>query len=652
MIAVALFLLLKGDGSREQKLMQYIGSLAIPISYCYFMFSYCYEKTPVRFLKFVKIVDIFILGLEYGSGYWLFMLCGTDIPYVLSMYALVRVCINKPDCAAERQYKLILGLSFLPVVVLYLYVVKLSFVYDPTPFVLGIVLAGVVILVWSRKVYDFSSLASGILLDSMGDGVIAIDVRERIISYNPAEAGIFGDLNSRAVGKHIEELEGFPLDMLHEEGKVEFCRNNRFYQGHAEQILDKYGEKKGYVILILDMTETRNYIEEITCVREQAEQANVARSAFLANMSHEIRTPMNAIVGLSDIIMEESKERKVYEYVCDIKASAHNLLALINDILDLPKVEAGKMELIPTEYHVRSLIKEVLNMMDIVALQHGLMVESEYDMSISCGYFEDESRIKQFLVNLLNNALKFTKKGHVKITVSGRPGEAQDTERLIFQVQDTGCGIREEDLEKIIENFKQIDSKRNRSAEGTGLGLSITGHLAEMMQGTVSVESVYGEGSTFTVEILQKIADARLLSEVPETEAKKEEPLEPFTVKDYKVLVVDDNSISLATIEQALKEKYEVAPNLGVRALQYLKKNRPDLILLDVKMASKDGVETLREIREMEDCQKIPVIMLTSQNDKHTVLESFMLGADNYILKPFNVEDLHERIETVLRKGR
>ena len=433
---------------------------------------------------------------------------------------------------------------------------------------------------------------------------------------------------------------------------MEFCRNDRFYQGHAEQILDKYGEKKGYVILILDMTETRNYIEEITCVREQAEQANIAKSAFLANMSHEIRTPMNAIVGLSDIIMEESKGRKVYEYVCDIKASAHNLLALINDILDLSKVEAGKMELIPTEYHVRSLVKEVLNMMDIVASQHGLMVESEYDMSIPCGYFGDESRIKQILVNLLNNVLKFTKKGHVKITVSGRPGEAQDTERLIFQVQDTGCGIREEDLEKIIENFKQIDSKRNRSAEGTGLGLSIIGHLAEMMQGTVSVESVYGEGSTFTVEILQKIADARLLSEVPETEAKKEEPLEPFTVKDYKVLVVDDNSISLATIEQALKEKYEVAPNLGVRALQYLKKNRPDLILLDVKMASKDGVETLREIREMEDCQKIPVIMLTSQNDKHTVLESFMLGADNYILKPFNVEDLHERIETVLRKGR
>ena len=194
------------------------------------------------------------------------------------------------------------------------------------------------------------------------------------------------------------------------------------------------------------MTDTKNYIEEITQVREQAEQANIAKSAFLANMSHEIRTPMNAIVGLSDIIMEESKGRKVYEYVCDIKASAHNLLALINDILDLSKVEAGKMELVPAEYHVKSLVKEVLNMMDIVASQHGLMVESEYDMTIPCCYMGDESRIKQILVNLLNNALKFTKEGQVKIFVSGRPGEEKGTERLIFKVQDTGCGIRKEDL--------------------------------------------------------------------------------------------------------------------------------------------------------------------------------------------------------------
>ncbi|MDE6202735.1 MAG: hybrid sensor histidine kinase/response regulator, partial [Lachnospiraceae bacterium] len=472
-IVVALSLLLKGDGSREQKLMQYflmgslvqsagyfleltaptveaamaavkmqyLGSVAVPISYCYFMFSYCYEKVPVKILNLLKVVDVFVLGLvftcdlhtfyyssvdwlytpgghgylslEYGPGYWIFMLCGTIIPYTLTIHALICACIKKPDYAADRQYKLILGLSLLPVVALFSYVMKLTSVYDPTPFVLGLVLSGVVILIWSRKVYDFSSLASGILLDSMSDGVIAIDQYERIVSYNPAAAGIFQGLNTRGTGKHIGELDGFPQKMLCGDAREEFCVNGRFYMGHVKQILDKYGEKKGYVILILDVTETRNYIEEITRVREQAEQANSAKSAFLANMSHEIRTPMNAIVGLSDIIMEESIGRKVYGHACDIKASAHNLLALINDILDLAKVEAGKMELISAEYHIKALVGEVLNMMDVVASQRGLVVKSEYDMEIPCCYFGDESRIKQILVNLLNNALKFTREGYV-----------------------------------------------------------------------------------------------------------------------------------------------------------------------------------------------------------------------------------------------
>ena len=271
-------------------------------------------------------------------------------------------------------------------------------------------------------------------------------------------------------GKHIEELEGFPSDILGENVQQEFSLNGSFYQGHVRQIPDRYGENKGYVILILDVTNTRNYIEEIKRVREQAEQANIAKSAFLANMSHEIRTPMNAIVGLSDIIMEVSKGRKVHDYACDIKSSSRNLLALINDILDLSKVEAGKMELVPTEYHIKTLVNEVLNMMDIVASQRGLMLMSEYDMTIPCRYLGDEGRIRQILINILNNALKFTKQGHVKISVTGMKGNTEGTELLTFRIEDTGCGIREKDLEGIFDNFRQLDSKRNRSVEGTGLG--------------------------------------------------------------------------------------------------------------------------------------------------------------------------------------
>ena len=705
MIAAALFLLLRGDGSREQKLMQYflmgslvqnagylleltaptveaatvavkvqyIGSLTIPISYCYFIFSYCYEKAPARILKILEIIDVFImalvftcdlhpfyykqidwmktpgghgyLSLEYGPGYWVFMLCSMIIPYGLSMYALIRVCIKKPEYAVDRQYKLILGLSFLPMIALCSYVAKLTLVYDPTPFILGFVLSSVVILVWSRKVYDFSSLASGILLDSMSDGVIAIDKHGQIVSYNPAAAGIFPDLNTQAIGKHIGEIEGFPQYTLGQDVIEEFCLNGSFYQGHAERILDKYGEKKGYVILILDMTETRNYIEELTRVREQAEQANIAKSAFLANMSHEIRTPMNAIIGLSDIIMEESKGRKVYGYTCDIKSSANNLLALINDILDLSKVEAGKMELIPTEYHVKALVKEVLNMMDIVASQHGLMVESDYDMSIPCGYFGDESRIKQILVNLVNNALKFTKKGSVRISVSGMQGDTEDTERLIFKVIDTGCGIREEDLERIFENFKQLDSKRNRSAEGTGLGLSITKHLAELMNGTVTVESVYGEGSTFTVEILQKIADRRPLSEVPDREARKEEPLEPFTVKDYRVLVVDDNLIN-RKVARSFLQTYGIEiteAESGMEAIELVRNTRFDIIFMDHMMPMMDGIEAVQIIRsECGENGRLPIIIALTANAMEGVRENFLAnGFQDFVTKPIDRRAMH-----------
>ena len=705
MIAIASFLLLRGDGSREQKLMQYflmgsliqnagylleltaptveaalvavkvqyMGSLSVPISYCYFMFSYCYEKAPAKLLRLLKIVDVLVLGLvftcdlhtfyysridwlytpeghgylslEYGPGYWVFMLCSMIIPYALSMYALIRVCIKNPDYAADRQYKLVLGLSFLPVIVLCSYVMKLTLVYDPTPFVLGFVLSSVVILVWSRKVYDFSSLASGSLLDSMSDGVIAIDKHGRIVSYNPAAAGIFQDLNIRVVGKHIGEVNDFPQYELGQDVIEEFCLNGSFYQGHAEQVLDRYGETKGYVILILDMTETRNYIEEITRVREQAEQANIAKSAFLANMSHETRTPMNAIVGLSDIIMEESKGRKVYEYTCDIKASAHNLLALINDILDLSKVEAGKMELVPTQYHVKSLVKEVLNMMDIVASQHGLMLESEYDMSIPCCYLGDESRIKQILINLLNNALKFTKKGHVKISVSGMQGETEDTECLIFRVEDTGCGIREEDFERIFENFKQIDSKRNRSAEGTGLGLSITRHLAELMQGTIKVESVYGEGSTFIVEIQQKIADARPLSEVPEPEARKEMPLEPFTAKGCKVLVVDDNLIN-RKVARSFLQTYGleiIEAESGMEAIELVHRTQFDIIFMDHMMPMMDGIEAVQIIRR--DCGengRLPVVIALTANAMEGVRENFLAnGFQDFITKPIDRRAMH-----------
>lgn len=708
MIGIALLFLLQGDDSGEQRLMQYflvgsliqnagylleltasgveaaivsvkmqyLGSIIVPISYCYFMFSYCYNKKPAKIFSLLKVLDVFVLvlvftcdvhrfyyreikwlvteeghgylRLTYGPGYWLFLVFGTILPYALSMYVLIRSSIKNPQYAAERKHRLLIMLSSLPVVALATYCLKLTSIYDPTPFTLGTTLSLVVILIWSGKVYDFSGLAAGILLNSMSDGVIALDEQRRIVGYNPAAKGIFRELGSRMIGKGMEELKGFPPNMLEEETKEEFCLNDSFYQVHVEQITDKFKKNKGYVVLVLDVTETRNYIEEIKRVREQAEQANVAKSTFLANMSHEIRTPMNAIIGLSDVIMEESKGRKVYEYACDIKSSSRNLLALINDILDLSKVEAGRMELVMGEYHIKTLANEVLNMMDVVAAQHGLKMQYEFDMSIPCRYMGDEGRIKQILINIINNALKFTKQGYVKLSVAGVQGETEDTECLSFRIEDTGCGIRQEDLEKIFENFKQVDSERNRSVEGTGLGLSITKHLVDLMRGTIDVESVYGEGTVFTVKIPQKIIDARPLSEVPADDAKGEEKLEPFVAENCKVLVVDDNLIN-RKVARLLLQPYGLKideAGSGREAIECVEKTRYDIIFMDHMMPQMDGIEAVQIIRkECGENGSLPVIIALTANAMGGVREIFLNnGFQDFITKPLDRGMLHRTL--------
>ena len=708
-IIVALLLLLKGDGSREQKLMQYfligsliqnvgylleltaptleaalvavkieyLGSLTIPISYCYFIFSYCYEKTPKKILFVLKVVDVFVFGLvftcdlhhlyyhniewieninryggylnlDYGPGYWIFMLFGTAVPYVMSLYALVHVCVKMPEYAADRKCKLIFVLSSLPVFALYIYAMKLIQIYDLTPVVLGLVLSGVVILIWSRKVYDFSSLAFGILLDSMSDGVIALDEQRQITNYNPAAAKIFADLSSHMIGKPIEMLAGLPKEMLKEGAKKGFSLNDCFYQERVEPILDKFGKNKGYVVLIYDITETENYIEEMKQVREQAEQANLAKSAFLANMSHEIRTPMNAIVGLSDIIMEESRGHSVYEYACDIKSASRNLLALINDILDLSKVESGKMELVMTEYHVKSLVDEVLNMMDVVASQRGLELRREFDMMMPCRYLGDEGRVKQILINLLNNALKFTKEGYVTLSVAGERGETEETEHLLFRIEDTGCGIRAEDLKEIFENFKQVDSKRNRMAEGTGLGLPITKHLVELMQGTIQVESVYGQGTTFLVQIPQKIVDSRPVAEVLAAAVKMEEKLEPFTVANCKVLVVDDNAIN-RKIAKIVLQSYGLEiteAESGAAAIALVHQTCYDIIFMDHMMPEMDGIQAVQIIRsECGENGSHPVIIALTANAMEGVKKTFLEnGFQDFLAKPLDRKLLHEAL--------
>lgn len=705
MIFIAMVLLITDDsGAREQKLMgyflcgsliqnvgyfleltastqeaamiavkvQYLGSTFIPLCYCWFIYSYCYAKPPMKVLCTLGAIDFgllltvftldwhklyykqiewlmaedghYYLSLEYGPGYLVFLACGCVIPYCMTIYALSSTWGRKDI----RRYKTITCLSMLPVLALLAYAGKLTHGFDATPSVLGLVLSLVAILIWRQRTYDFRWMAAEVLLDSMSDGVIAMDTQNRILNFNRAAVEIFPELGTHKLGDFIADVKGFPLNLLEENANREFDLSDRHYESHTRVILDKNNQSQGNVVLVLDVTDTRNYIEEIKRVREQAERANMAKSEFLANMSHEIRTPMNAIIGLSDIIIEESTGRKMYTYACDIKSASQNLLAIINDILDLSKVEAGKMELVMSEYHVKAVVDEVVHMMDIAASQRGLLMKYEYDMGIPCQYYGDEGRMKQILINLLNNAVKFTKEGYVKITVGGRPGRTQDEELLVFQVQDTGCGIRKEDQEKIFENFKQVDANRNRSAEGTGLGLSITRHLVQLMEGDISLQSVYGEGTVFTVTIPQRIVDRRTLEEMPGAPVIKEEQPELFIAPDVKVLVVDDNLINRKVARGFFDTyRFDLAEAAsGFEAIELVKNTKYDIIFMDHMMPEMDGIETVRNIRK--DCGEngtSPIFIALTANAMEGVREMFIKnGFQDFLTKPLDRKQLNEAL--------
>lgn len=654
--------------------MEYLGSIFIPLCYCWFIYGYCYEKTPNKLLKAVGIIDFCLLvtilsfekhgfyykkldwiesvgghhylSIEYGIGYLIFIIFSCIVPYCLSIYALFRAIFTKSSHATNRKYKEIIFLSCFPTLTLLAYAAKLTDVFDLTPMVLGVTLSLVVILIWRSRTYDFKGLAAEVVLNSMGDGVIVFDAQKRMLSYNQAAVDIFTELSSHRLGDRIDDIKDIPKDMLDEDNNNNFSLNGHFYESHAKKIVDKNGKNKGYVILLFDVTETRNYIEEIKSVREQAERANMAKSEFLANMSHEIRTPMNAVMGLSDIIMEESKGRKIYSYACDIKSASQNLLTIINDILDLSKVEAGKMELVLSDYYIKKIVNEVVNIMDIAASKRGILMKCEYDETIPCKYRGDEGRIKQILINILNNAIKFTKEGYVKVSIGGKPGNADNEELLIFKIEDTGCGIKKEDQEKIFENFKQLNSRKNRSAEGTGLGLSITKHLVELMNGKIELESVYGEGTTFTVTIPQKIVDEHTLAEITDIPETKTEEVEMFVATGYKVLIVDDNQINRKVAKGILK-RYQFdleEADSGFEAIELVKKKQYDMIFMDHMMPEMDGIEAVRIIREEcgENGRK-PVIVALTANAMDGVKEKFLnSGFQDFLGKPLDRKQLND----------
>ncbi len=420
--------------------------------------------------------------------------------------------------------------------------------------------------------------------------------------------------------------------------------------------------------------------EKLREERRVAEQSNEAKSDFLAQMSHEIRTPMNAVLGMNEMILHEStrardflpdKKDEIREkfadiagYSANINSAGKNLLSIINDILDISKIEAGKIEIREGNYELSSILNTMNDIVTPRAKAKGLefIIDAKEDMP-DCLY-GDEVRIRQIITNVVNNAVKYTREGCVTLYVSaGEPHvfEAGKTMDLIIRVLDTGIGIKKEDIGRLFDRFERMDMKQNSAIEGTGLGLAITKQLLEMLNGEISVTSVYGEGSEFTIRLPQKIVSAEPIGDfrtkaeedISDVESDKNDS---FTAPDARILIVDDTRLNLIVAMGLLKDT-KIRTDLsgsGKGALNMMSKVSYDLVLLDQRMPEMDGIETLRHIRdrEKESGRNVPVICLTADAIEGARQRYIDEGFTDYLTKPIDAHALKKMVKKYLPKDK
>ena len=416
----------------------------------------------------------------------------------------------------------------------------------------------------------------------------------------------------------------------------------------ADYVQGKYYSRavsKNDFIAILKATETARMEER------RAKAANEAKSNFLANMSHEIRTPINAVLGMNEVILRECTDEKILEYSRNIESAGKTLLSLINDILDFSKIEAGNMEINERNYELSSVLNDAYNMIYFKAMQKALNLIFEVNEELPDSLCGDEMRLRQIIVNVLNNAVKYTAEGSVTLKIRGEE-VSEDKVNLFIDIIDTGIGIKQEDIEDLFAKFKRLDVDKNRTIEGSGLGLAITSNLLKLMNGSIEVESEYGKGSVFKIVLPQKkVGDVKIgnfKNKIAELNKIHKKYRVKFTAKDANILVVDDTPVNHVVMKELLKNtlvNIDTARS-GAECLKMQKLKEYDIIFLDYRMPGMDGVETLHFIREDEESKNsfTPIVVLTA-NAISGAKETFISeGFTDYLSKPVESDKLEEAL--------
>ena len=385
-------------------------------------------------------------------------------------------------------------------------------------------------------------------------------------------------------------------------------------------------------------------INELNIAKDQAVKANNAKSEFLSSMSHEIRTPLNAIVGFSQALSEEDINDNAKDEVKDIMMASNSLLELVNGILDISKIESGKIEIVNTEYQFKNIYDELVILAKARMGDKPLDFRCHYDEDIPSVLYGDYTRIKQIILNILTNAVKYTREGYIDFSVSSV--RKDDICRLIISVEDSGIGIKQENIPKLFTKFERLDLEKNITIEGTGLGLAITKKLVELMNGTIVVQSIYGKGSKFTIAIDQRVVHKEVV-----VEKREEKKVSEVHAEGRKVLIVDDNKINLKVASRLL-ENYKLditTVESGALCIEKVNSDTYDLILMDDMMPNMSGVETLHKLKEI-DGFATPVVALTA-NAVTGMKEKYLNdGFDDYLAKPINRDELNNIVAKYLNK--
>jgi len=542
----------------------------------------------------------------------------------------------------KESYRKYLFLGFaavIPLMFWLLHMVGCFKDYDLIPFGLFCTNAFFILILYFFRYFDVAENAKNEVLETLEEGILVCDEDGNVLYSNERMREI---LNQKKV-KNILDV----MTEMEDGDEGEFFVGNKCYAVTESEVYE--GDRvKGKTWCFIDMTLTKEKEHQLKELHQEALAANSAKSSFLANMSHEIRTPINTILGMNELILREAQNINVIEYAQNVKTEGKTLMSLINDLLDFSKIESGKMELTETEYGVSSLLHDVVAMFSIKAEEKGLNLSVEVDEGIPAMLYGDEIRIKQVLSNLLSNAVKYTERGYVGLSVDWEP---QDEKNIILciTVEDSGIGIRKEDMDTIFDEFKRFDAKRNNKVEGTGLGMSITAKLLRLMNGNIFIDSEYGSGSKFKVRIPQKIADATPMGKYSYRKQTPERGniRETFTAPKAKILVVDDNLMNRVVVKGLLKQtllQIEEAAN-GEECLKKTQDTYYDIILMDHMMPGMDGVETLKLLRRQAGaCVNTPVIVLTA-NAVVGVKEFYLeQGFDDYLSKPVSGRLLEEKL--------